>query len=183
MLGGVEMFCRVLVFGLVTAANVTARQTHTQVDPRISQLQTFLTAACVGLNGTDLVEVGAFRHHQFLEKDTPIVLRMGCLVKFAKKKPQCKHSGASTAASALTYSDGYRQFFEFAAADHFGIDLSSAALVRKPAVQLPNTRNRRAVESDQYIACQHSRLLGIRSRLDLKDHQSRLLRQIQLLGE
>jgi len=88
MLGGVIVFGGVLTFGLVTAADMPARQTHSQMDPGITELETLFTTACIGLDVTNLVQMSAYEivHGIVLDRDTPIVPLNHVIVKSKNKK-------------------------------------------------------------------------------------------------
>ncbi len=57
-----KMFGRVFIFGIVAAADVSAGETHPQVDPCIAHLETFLTAVAARFHIAYLVKVCAFVH-------------------------------------------------------------------------------------------------------------------------
>jgi hypothetical protein len=57
-----EMFGGVFIPGRVAAADVAADQTFTQVNPTITQRQTFFAASGAWLNGPNLIQVCAGRH-------------------------------------------------------------------------------------------------------------------------
>ena len=58
-----EMPGRVLILGGVAAADLSADETHSEVDPGVARLEAFFTAAGVGLNFLNLVEVGTYGSH------------------------------------------------------------------------------------------------------------------------
>ena len=61
MRGGVKMFHGVAIRRRVTAADMSTRQTKSQVDPGRTDLQTFLTSVRAGNDvGINLIEVPAF---------------------------------------------------------------------------------------------------------------------------
>jgi hypothetical protein len=62
MVGGVEVFGRMFVFGRITAADMSAFQAQTQMDPAVAHLKAFLAAASVRLHVLDLIEVRARLH-------------------------------------------------------------------------------------------------------------------------
>jgi hypothetical protein len=64
VVGGMEMLGRVLILGGVTAAHMTTAETEAQVNPGITDFQTFLAA--VGTRGdlSDLVEMCTVFCHQ-----------------------------------------------------------------------------------------------------------------------
>ena len=59
VVGGVEMFGRVLVFRIVAAADVAACQACAQVHPAVAALQAFFAAVGIALAGGDVMEVYA----------------------------------------------------------------------------------------------------------------------------
>jgi hypothetical protein len=59
MFGGVEMRRRVLVFGIIAAADMPADQADAQVDPAIPGFQAVLAARRAGRHVANLVEMGA----------------------------------------------------------------------------------------------------------------------------
>ena len=63
MFGAMEVLGGVLVFRAVTAAYVAATEAQTQVNPRISRFQAFLTALSAGLNLVYFVYMGAGGRH------------------------------------------------------------------------------------------------------------------------
>ena len=63
MFGAVEMLGGGLVFRAVTAAYVAATEAQTQVNPRISRFQAFLTALSTGLNLVNFFYMGAGGRH------------------------------------------------------------------------------------------------------------------------
>ena len=63
MFGAVEVLGGVLVFRAVTAAYVAATEAQSQVNPRISRFQAFLTALSAGLNLVNLFYMGAGGRH------------------------------------------------------------------------------------------------------------------------
>ena len=63
MLGAVEVLGGVLVFRAVAAAYVAATEAQTQVNPRISRFQAFLTALSAGLNLVNFFYMGAGGRH------------------------------------------------------------------------------------------------------------------------
>jgi len=52
-----KVFGGVLIFGRITAADMSARQAQTQVHPRIAHLEALLTAVGSRLDRADLVKV------------------------------------------------------------------------------------------------------------------------------
>jgi hypothetical protein len=62
MLRFMKMFGRMFVFGIVAAADVSAGQTQTQMDPLVAHFQTFLAPFAARRHLTDLVKMCAFRH-------------------------------------------------------------------------------------------------------------------------
>jgi hypothetical protein len=66
MLRFVEMLGRMLVLGRVAAANVSASEAQTQVNPRIAGFGTVLTHMFIGFSDLDLIKVGAILWHRFL---------------------------------------------------------------------------------------------------------------------
>ena len=62
VLGLVIVLGRVLVLGLVTAADVPAGETYAQVHPGIAHCQTFFTAVRVWFNFLNLSKVSTFCH-------------------------------------------------------------------------------------------------------------------------
>ena len=63
MFAAVEMLGGVLVFRAVTAAYVAATEAQSQVNPRISRFQAFLTALSARLNLVNFLYVGAGSRH------------------------------------------------------------------------------------------------------------------------
>jgi hypothetical protein len=59
---GSEVFGRVLVLGVIAAADVAAAHTQPQVYPRIAELETFLTAIATRRHYLDLVKMCADSH-------------------------------------------------------------------------------------------------------------------------
>src|SRR6266536_1976052 len=59
---GSEVFGRVLVLGVIAAADVAAAHTQPQVDPRIAELETFLTAIATRRHNLDLVKMCTGSH-------------------------------------------------------------------------------------------------------------------------
>jgi hypothetical protein len=57
MLGGMKVFGRVLVFGIITAANMPAYFADSQMHPGIAHAQTFLAAIRLGGYVSNLIEV------------------------------------------------------------------------------------------------------------------------------
>jgi hypothetical protein len=65
VLGAVKMLGGMLILGGIAAPNVAAGKAHSQMDPRISALQTFFAAVGIGFYMIDLIEVRTdFRHGQ-----------------------------------------------------------------------------------------------------------------------
>jgi hypothetical protein len=67
VLGFVKVFRRVLVLGGIAAADVTAGETKAEMYPSVAHFRTLFTHALVGIANFDLVEVGAFLWHVFLQ--------------------------------------------------------------------------------------------------------------------
>ena len=63
MFAAVEVLGGVLVFRAVAAAYVAATEAQSQVNPRISRFQAFLTALSAGLNLVNLFYMGAGGRH------------------------------------------------------------------------------------------------------------------------
>jgi hypothetical protein len=63
MLGGVKMFCGVLVLRGVAAADVTATQTQAEVHPGVAHLEALFAAFGLGLDALDLIEMGTSVSH------------------------------------------------------------------------------------------------------------------------
>src|ERR1700687_4034223 len=66
MLCLVEMPGGVLVLGRVAAAHMPARETQTQMHPRIASLDTFLTHMFIRFPYLDLIKMRTFLRHRFL---------------------------------------------------------------------------------------------------------------------
>ena len=66
MFGAVEVLGGVLVFRAVTAAYVAATEAQSQVNPRISRFQAFLTALSAGLDFVYFFYMGARGRHTSL---------------------------------------------------------------------------------------------------------------------
>jgi hypothetical protein len=64
----VEMFGGVLVLRRVAASDLAARKAHAQVNPLVTRFNAFLTYVFGGLFDLDLVEMGAFSRHRFLQR-------------------------------------------------------------------------------------------------------------------
>jgi hypothetical protein len=64
-----KMFCRMLVLGRITAADVAAAQAQSQVDPSIAHLETLFAAFGVRLYVLNLIQVGATIHGSILNLD------------------------------------------------------------------------------------------------------------------
>src|SRR5579864_8650858 len=62
VIGTVEMFGRVLVLGLVTAADMATAHAEPQVDPAVPDAEAVLAAICAGRHFTNLMEVGTGGH-------------------------------------------------------------------------------------------------------------------------
>jgi hypothetical protein len=58
--GGVEVLCRVFVFGRIAAADVTAFEAEPQMDPPVAHFQAFFTAVGMGFYIADGIEVRTF---------------------------------------------------------------------------------------------------------------------------
>jgi hypothetical protein len=58
----VKVFGGVLILRGIAAPHVAARHAQAQMDPAISQLQTFFTSVSAGLYFSNLVQMSAFRH-------------------------------------------------------------------------------------------------------------------------
>ena len=65
MIGGVEVFCRVLVLRRVTAADVTARHAKTQVHPRVANLQAVFTTLRARSDFANLIQMCAIHSFTF----------------------------------------------------------------------------------------------------------------------
>jgi hypothetical protein len=66
MLRPMEMFGGMLVLRRVATANVSARKTHAEVDPRIAGLSAFFALMFVGFPYLDLIEMCTFARHRML---------------------------------------------------------------------------------------------------------------------
>jgi hypothetical protein len=65
MLGCVEMFGGVFVFGAIAAAHVPTFQAQPQMDPVVAHFETFFAAVCVGLDRFHQRQVFAIFFHFF----------------------------------------------------------------------------------------------------------------------
>jgi hypothetical protein len=63
MLGTVEMFSGVLVFGRIAAGDVPTIETHPQMHPSVARLYTVFANVLVGLAEFDLIEMRALISH------------------------------------------------------------------------------------------------------------------------
>jgi hypothetical protein len=67
MVRRLKMLGRVLVFGRVTAADMSAAQAQSELNPSVAGLQAIFASLRAGCNVMDLIEVGAlFRHRSSL---------------------------------------------------------------------------------------------------------------------
>ena len=58
VLGGVKMFCRMFIGGIVAASNVPANQTDAQVNPAAADSKAVFTALSAWLDTLDLIQMG-----------------------------------------------------------------------------------------------------------------------------
>jgi hypothetical protein len=65
-----EMFGGVLVLRRVATAHVTTTETQAQVNPGVPGLNAVFTDVLVGFSDFDLVQVGAFVRHGFLQESS-----------------------------------------------------------------------------------------------------------------
>jgi hypothetical protein len=63
----VEVFGGVLVLRRVAASDIAACKAHAQMNPLVTRFNAFLTYMLAGLFDLDLVEMGAFSRHRFLQ--------------------------------------------------------------------------------------------------------------------
>jgi hypothetical protein len=62
MMRGVKVFGGVFIFGRITAADMSARQTQAKVYPAIAHFETFLTAFSVGAHVMHLIKMRTLFH-------------------------------------------------------------------------------------------------------------------------
>ena len=87
MLAAVEMFGRVLVAGVIAAADVPACQAHAQVHPLGAHLQAFLAAGGAGRDVADGVEMRAFLGQRFLRGYCSATLVMRLASRASRQRP------------------------------------------------------------------------------------------------
>jgi hypothetical protein len=68
VLDSMEVFRRMLVFGIIATADVSARHAKAEMDPRVAHFQAVLTSARARRDIVDLIEMRTFSHGRCIEK-------------------------------------------------------------------------------------------------------------------
>ena len=68
VLGSVEMFSGMFVFGRVATAHMSTSEAQAQVNPGVARLNAVLTDMLISFFDFDLVQVGACFRHRFLQR-------------------------------------------------------------------------------------------------------------------